>query len=449
MCGIFGTISRKAKPFNKRAFCTMGVRNDSRGGDSCGVFIDGFAEYGVDKQKLFIDFFRDSVLLNNTTECKVAIGHCRKASVGKVSLETAQPVVLRNENGEVDYVLIHNGTVYNYQELAKKYIPEIDITGLTDSQVMARIFYHAGYDALDEYQGGAVFVIHDYRINRTLVFKGSSKKFQYSKEAEEERPLYYCWHNGRFCFSSIFETLYAFYYEEVIYTLSPNKLISIRDNKLKLVKEYKREKVGQFKPTNAVVFVNTNKQRTIHGFDEWDDYADTTFCPNSEWKNFRIKYDGTRYTDNANTPLHGKYLMSAYGYVYPNRTTKDSWMHEVAFFDGKMLRHPDAFELLSKKHVEAKKVITKELELLINMLDFNPYTYDQIQYFWYDSDEGVMYPRGEWKIPMGDTSYIFDKEGYMIDMGSKPYTGWTTDYYMYTYEETKILEAWKDLCAEG
>lgn len=94
MCGIFGMISRKTKPFNKRAFCTMGVRNDSRGGDSCGIFIDGLVEYGVDKKKLFINFFRESPLLAHTTECRIALGHCRKASVGKVSVETAQPVVL-------------------------------------------------------------------------------------------------------------------------------------------------------------------------------------------------------------------------------------------------------------------------------------------------------------------------------------------------------------------
>jgi hypothetical protein len=57
----------------------------------------------------------------------VALGHCRKASVGKVSIETAQPVVIENENGDVDYVLIHNGTIYNYRELAQKYIPDMNI----------------------------------------------------------------------------------------------------------------------------------------------------------------------------------------------------------------------------------------------------------------------------------------------------------------------------------
>jgi hypothetical protein len=57
-----------------------------------------------------------------------------------------------------------------------------------------------------------------------------------------------------------------------------------------------------------------------------------------------------------------------------------------------------------------------------------------------------MLPQGEWKIPMGDTSFVFDESGMLLDMGSKPYTGWTTDYNMYTYEESKILEIWKKLC---
>ena len=121
MCGIFGMISKKSKRFNKRAFFTMGVRNDSRGGDSCGVFIDKKVEYGVDKQKMFIGFFRDSVLLKETNECKVALGHCRKASVGKVSLETAQPVVLTNSDNEVE------NAINNFEEFIKNETLSLEI----------------------------------------------------------------------------------------------------------------------------------------------------------------------------------------------------------------------------------------------------------------------------------------------------------------------------------
>lgn len=441
MCGIFGMISKKVKPFNKRAFCTMGVRNDSRGGDSCGIFIDGKVEYGVDKQKLFIDFFRNSLLLDTTTECKVALGHCRKASVGKVSVETAQPVVLTNENGEVEYVLIHNGTIYNYQELAKKYIPDVNIEGLTDSQVMARIFYHKGYDVLDEYNGGAVFVIHDYRINKSFIFKGESKKYSYSKNAEEERPLYFCWHNGRFCFSSILETLYAFYYEETIYDLASNKLLTIKGDKLKIVKEYPRKDAYQSKII-PVVNVGTNVRIFDDDYDNWENYN------RFENRSYKIRFDGLNYLDEHKVPMHGIYFVSSYGYVFPNKTKKDSWTNEVGFFMGKMLKHPEAFKLLDGKYKASNKILTKEIDILTNILDFNPFSADLLQFYWYDYTT-LMLPQGEWKFPMADWSYVFDEKGIMIESGNKPYTGWVLDYNMYTYEENKIIEAAKKICEEG
>ena len=443
-------ISKRAKSFNKRAFCTMGVRNDSRGGDSCGIFIDGFAEYGVDKQKLFIDFFRDSVLLNTVSECKVALGHCRKASVGKVSLETAQPVVLYNEEGAVDYVLIHNGTIYNYKELAKKYIPDINIDGLTDSQVMARIFYHAGYDALDEYNGGAVFVIYDYRINKSLIFKGASKKTEYSKlDPEEERPLYYCWHNGRFVFSSIFETLYAFYYDETIYYFPTNKLITIKGDSLKVVKKYPREKCFQSK---AIV---TTTSKIPHVYDDLDDEwyggwgiggtkpARRTFT----YDFYRLRLVGGIYVDSYNRPIHGVVYATSYGNIYPNLNKEESWCYKVAFFEGKLLKHPDAFALINKKFQEANQTMTNEVIELLHILDFNPFTDDFVQYHWYD---GTTYcvPQGLWKWPMAGYSLAFDNKGVVVDQGTDDYIGWVTDYKMYTYDEEEILKAVATVCSE-
>lgn len=448
MCGIFGMISKKTKPFNKRAFCTMGVRNDTRGGDSCGVFIDGNVEYGVDQKKLFLNFFRESALLANTKECQIALGHCRKASVGKVSVETAQPVVLYNEQGKVDYVLIHNGTIYNYKELAEKYIPEVNIDGLTDSQVMARIFYHAGYASLDEYNGGAVFVIYDYRINKSFIFKGESKKNTHSKEAEEERPLFYCWHNGRFVFSSILETLYAFYYEETIYYCPSNKLVTTDGTKLKVVKEYKRENCTQSKPTTVGVGKPTI-DRSVYWGDEWGWYGkQDTSTSKMDFDFYKVGFDGIYYTDEKRIPMNGIFRMSAYGYVYPNKKkAKESWIYEVGFFQGRLLKHPKAFILLNKLYQEANQVLTKELELLLNMLDFNPFTDDLIQYNWYDGDT-LMVPQGTWKWPTVDYSIDFDEKGNVIGQGKLSYTGWPTDYKMYTYDENKILESWKLLCAE-
>lgn len=431
MCGIFGTISLKSKAFNKRAFCTMGVRNDSRGGDSCGIFIDGNVEYGIDKQKLFINFFRDSKLLEYTTTCKIALGHCRKASVGKVGLETAQPVVIYNDQNKIEFVVIHNGTIYNYEELAKKYIPEIDIKGMTDSQVMARIFYYKGYDVLDEYIGGAVFVIHDYRTDESLIFKGASKKHSYSKDEEEERPLYYCWHNGRFVFSSIFETLYAHYYEEDIYTLSCNVLVRV-ENKLRSVKQYDRKNCIQTKPSANVVYT-------------LEDYYEIHNVPKPK-KNtntyFKIGFDGSAYIDENKVPLHGVLKVSNYGWVYPNRTGNESWINNVAFFNGRMLKNSKAFELINKKYQEANKQLTPEVKLLIDILDFNPYGEDLTQYYWF-SDESKVLPSGEWKLPFVNWSYMFDENGVLVDIGKNSYNNWITDYNMYVFDEQAVLKLFK------
>lgn len=423
MCGIFGSISKVPKKFNKRAFAVIGSDNDSRGGDSCGLFVDGDVEYGVDQNKKFIDFFVTSKLFNNTNTCKIALGHCRKASVGKIALETAQPVVIYNDQGKVDYVLIHNGTIHNYENLAKKYIPDIDIKGLTDSQVMARIFYYKGYDCLSEYIGGAVFVMHDYRINRTLAFKGASKKYHSSKEIEEERPLYFCWHNDRFCFSSILNSLYTFYYEEEIYTFPVNKLIVIKKNKLGLLKEYSRENVTQQKP----IIVKTS-----------------TYTYN--W--YKINFHDDLYYDNKNQLMHGIVLLSEYGFVYP-LGNEDKSRFKVGFFQGRMLKHPEAFEFINKVYNNSKQKLTTTVKNLINILDFNPFSTKDDNYLFHDGKSLFFYPQGEWKFPMSNKAKIFDLYGKCLSEKPNYYDSWSGDYLRYEWDKDAIIKLLKDYDTSG
>ena len=42
MCGLFGLVGKHSRSFDYSTFCTLGIANDSRGGDSCGIFIDGY-----------------------------------------------------------------------------------------------------------------------------------------------------------------------------------------------------------------------------------------------------------------------------------------------------------------------------------------------------------------------------------------------------------------------
>ena len=66
MCGIFGIVTSSMRSFDFPTFCTLGIANDSRGGDSCGYFIDGHYEYGAKgDDKWFQCFFQDNKFLND------------------------------------------------------------------------------------------------------------------------------------------------------------------------------------------------------------------------------------------------------------------------------------------------------------------------------------------------------------------------------------------------
>lgn len=263
MCGLFGIVNPKPKKFDYASYCVLGNENDSRGGDSCGMFIDGKVDYGVKtkEDKLFGNYFTKSELLPTVDKCIVAFGHCRKTSPGMVTNETqAQPCILKNKAGEIKFVVIHNGTINNYKELAKKYIPDVDITGMSDTMVMTRIFYYKGYDVLGEYQGGAVFVIADYRevdengVPKVLLWKGVSKKSEYpiNADPEDERPLEFLIHNGSLYFSSLGSLLPALLRgEKVRYTMYGNSLVQYTPGKgtdnLTIIEKYDRSKMIQSK----------------------------------------------------------------------------------------------------------------------------------------------------------------------------------------------------------
>ena len=350
MCGIFGIITPKPRKLDLRAFCVLGVNNDSRGGDSCGVFIDKKYEYGVNEFKLFYNFFPRSKVLSSVTKCQIALGHCRKASVGAINAANAQPVVIKDEKGEVQYVLIHNGTIINYEELAKKYIPNVDIKGMTDSQIMARIFYHTGYDVLGEYLGAGAFVMVDYRSGEpeVLFFKGESKLSQYSATTTIERPLFCTYSSAEFLFSSIMDYLKALRPGREVLTLKPNKLTELRDGKLYIRHEYDRTKLWQTRSSYSTGYsygYNSSVDRVCNiakrgsedlfgnkdfGNHYWDDVVDM-----DEAGVYRI----------GSERAHGLFWVDAIGNV---EKRKRNCTIQVAFWKGVLLKNVQCYAFLSK-----------------------------------------------------------------------------------------------------
>lgn len=366
MCGIFGCVNSRARAFDYSTFCTLGIANDSRGGDSCGIFIDGHYEYGAKgDDKWFQSRFLDSEYLKNLKNSTIAFGHCRKASVGKIDETTAQPVVITNKAGKIEYVLMHNGTIQNYFELAAKYIPDIDITGMTDSQIMTRIFYYTGYKALSEYIGGAVFAIADYRGKKpkVLLFKGASKKDKNAKEATEERPLYYCVDpiKGELVFSSISSYLFALRPNLTTWILSPNIIFEFTGKDLVEIEEISRDNATQKeekKPTKYCSYFND--------FGVWND------------KEFLYDdFISTNQVDNTyhgrGKKLHGRIYLSKYGMLLDKLSNK-STCKEIYFWNGIALKNIACFRFLSviKKETGLKdKEFDKKFNNLIRFLSID------------------------------------------------------------------------------
>lgn len=331
MCGIAGILSSKSRKFNYSTFCYLGMLNDSRGGDSCGIFIDGKVEYGTGANKLFSNFFITSRLLKDTKHASIALVHCRKASIGAVNEYTAQPVVIKNKSGKVEYVLMHNGTIYNYRNLAQKYLPGMSIEGLTDSQVMAMIFYNCGYDVLNEYIGSGVFVIVDYRSKEVLMFKGASLYTQYAQTFCEERPLFYCIYKEQFYFSSIMSSLAAL--GANVYSLPANSLIKIPE--MKVIATYSRDTCYQ------------EWYNSYYSTARYVDYCD---------------YDNTYFLNGK--IIHGMYYLSDFGKVM------DFGSNQVYFFNGIPMKNNNAFSYINKIYLDSKLPISDFVEKFKNVIRY-------------------------------------------------------------------------------
>ncbi|MBQ0113707.1 MAG: hypothetical protein KBT03_11295 [Bacteroidales bacterium] len=240
MCGLAGIITTEKEFLNLSHFDILGSLNDERGGDSCGIFIDGFAQYGIGQWSDFRDFTNT---VHYPTKSSIALVHCRKASVGyPVTEAQAQPIIIKND-GKIEFVLMHNGTITNSKVLAKKYLPDMDVSNMSDSQIMANIFYQHGYDVLNEYEGTAVFIFVDYRGQKPSIkfFKGNST-WNPTKE-NSERPLFYMKDKKHFYFSSMYCSLRCISHHSTIYTFPVNSLIELSDNTIHLIQEYDRTKL--------------------------------------------------------------------------------------------------------------------------------------------------------------------------------------------------------------
>lgn len=493
MCGLFGILSKEKVNVDKRALAVLGLANDSRGGDACGLFIDGKIEYGTEGKNVnFYDFFQQSELFKSATKANVVLGHCRKASVGGKAADKAQPVIIK-EGDEIKFVLLHNGTIKNYTDLAKKYIPEADITGLSDSQIMARIFYETGYDCLGEYNGGAVFVTADYRGSKPEIrlWRGWSKDYSYSKEPTAERPLFMTMFNNRLVFSSIPEILQCLYPDLEVKTVKPNTLCLFSDGRLYVDREFDRSNCIQTPTTSSYAGSSyygddrdyysgsyrgnshstgggysydsrkstqekkeTEKKTTLvpgpafysddfYSADDirLDGYNNNIYCDQHFLRYYVNKISGPNTTNQYNPVharlLHGIMKVSMLGFIRDkNEGSKDDGI--FAFYNGFLLKSPECFRYLER----LSKTWCVEMS---NMGNLAPYLIEAFSMYPFAQEENgvanVFYttnPDNEFKqeIATGEYPIIFTQRVVKFENGIIS-NGYISTNYKETYDAIK------------
>jgi predicted glutamine amidotransferase len=264
-CGLFGYVGAKSN-VNPTIIRILGMQNDARGGDSCGVLVGGTVYRSLGKFKDWIQTNQDK--LEQPT--KKIIGHTRNSSYGKVSLENAHPFLLKEDGKSM--IGAHNGTIYNTKELAEKYQVKDEAV---DSKTLMNILFEGNLDVLEEYEGSAALVWSFAGDDKLYMFRGESPSYKNGTYKKDERPLFY-WNIGErwneeqkqlvsikrqgIYFSSLHDSLVmAGAHEKEVKTLPTNKVFAIHANgTIEVIQEIDRSKAFHTKAYTSSAYNNSN-----------------------------------------------------------------------------------------------------------------------------------------------------------------------------------------------
>lgn len=340
-CGIFAWVGKDTKFFRRDLFNILGMYNDSRGGDACGVYFDDNWYKGISTsakyEKLIVDYN-----LHNTLKLKshpVIIGHDRKVSVGYLTIANAQPVILEDSEQQICYVQAHNGTITNYRALANKYKVNIEV-GESDSIILAKLIDAVGWTVLEEYEGSAALVMYNKEEpNVIYAFHGRSRVTEYATLADE-RPLAYITFPGRGTYiSSELSHLSNLSIPEkkiVPYEFKYNILYRLEGDTVMEFMEIDRTKLNQPSPKKTH-FLNSgyNSKKTPI------DYAEKTIYRTA------IRYNAGLYVLNGE-PANGLYTLDAWGYIIDKLPFNKALHFEVGFIHGVMMKSRMSYEIMKK-----------------------------------------------------------------------------------------------------
>lgn len=180
MCGIVGIAIKAKNGFIKKEediFWQMLYANQLRGEDSTGVIcVENNKDFYVIKDaspaSWVLDAFKKEQGPKNIIAFgKALIGHNRKATVGKVTDDTAHPFVVGDT-----FSMVHNGTLFNHRQLANT---DVDSEAL--AQVLAPVLDVEEFDkqkfeeVIGKVNGAYAVAAYSQKANKIYLFRNKER----------------------------------------------------------------------------------------------------------------------------------------------------------------------------------------------------------------------------------------------------------------------------------
>ncbi|MFN4854326.1 MAG: asparagine synthase (glutamine-hydrolyzing) [Bacteroidota bacterium] len=118
---------------------------------------------------------------------QTAMGH-RRLSIIDISHAGAQPFYSKDRR----YVLVFNGEIFNFKELTKLYLPNVELRSKSDTEVLLELLIAQGEKAIELLNGFFAFAFYDKETKQMLV----------ARDRYGVKPLYVSINEHAFCFAS-------------------------------------------------------------------------------------------------------------------------------------------------------------------------------------------------------------------------------------------------------